>query len=44
LFSALEFLANQEWNELDFANIQNIIDAHNALVAIDITLDNNQYN
>lgn len=43
LFSILEFLSNQAWNDLDFTAVQSIIDSHNALVATDITLDYDQY-
>ncbi|QJU10155.1 hypothetical protein FBF26_02645 [Candidatus Saccharibacteria bacterium oral taxon 488] len=43
LFSVLEFLSNQAWNDLDFTAVQSIIDSHNALVATDITLDYDQY-
>lgn len=44
LFSVLEFLSNQAWNDIDFTAVQSIIDSHNALVATDITLNNEQYN
>jgi hypothetical protein len=43
LFSVLEFLSGQPWNDADFAPIQAIIDKHAALNAQQITVDQTEY-
>lgn len=43
LFTVLEFLSKQPWNEADFSPIQNIIDKYGALNAKQITVDQPEY-
>jgi hypothetical protein len=43
LFSVLEFLSDQPWNDADFAHIQAIIDKHASLNAQQITVDQSEY-
>lgn len=44
LFHLLLFLSKQEWNNLDFSGIQEIIDNTEALKNAEVMLDSNQYN
>lgn len=44
LFHLLLFLSRQEWNNLDFSGIQEIIDNTEALKNAEVMLDSNQYN
>lgn len=44
LFHLLSFLSKQEWNNVDFSGIQEIIDNTEALKNVEVMLDSNQYN
>jgi septum formation topological specificity factor MinE len=43
LFSVLEFLSDQPWNDADFSAIQTIIDKYVSLKAQQVTLDQSEY-
>lgn len=44
LFTVLKFLSEQSWNNLDFTPIQELITKYGALSALQITVDQSEYN